>query len=205
MTILFGIELEGFYTTANGEIKPPPVTYPTDGFPGLVELRTLGGSDLFTAFGSLMAQALKTPDVDFTTCSHTFSREDRAVLRRRHIEKRACDIRNLYEKAPRNIGNKTIASVQLNLSNQRRPEYRCDKGVLHSASYGVLDVPAIVRSLDKEFSREIKLSGRQPGEYSMKDGIRLEYRSLPNFCLRLTEQGGREFIDRVTQALKEFI
>lgn len=204
MSVLFGIELEGFYKIGDS-YGPPPLLYPVDGFPGLVEIRTTGGSNLYNAFGSLMAEALKTPNVDFSQNCHIFSREDKAVIRRRQSVKQACDIRNLYGKAPRNLGNRTIASVQLNMSKRLRDEYRDDAGALHAARYGLLDVPGIIRALDQEFHNEIKLSGRQAGEYCIKDFFRLEYRSLPNSALKLTEAGGREFIERVTKALQEFI
>lgn len=201
MTILYGFELEGFF----GESGPrvPPKSYPTDGFPGLVELRTNGGASLGEAWSEICRLDLEYPGVDYSCYAHTFNREDRADIRRRHNEKSAWDIRNLYGKRPRLLGNKTLASCQISVSNRLYPSYKDDKGVVHTDRWGLLDIPKIVRALDEEFREEIKGSGRQPGEYCVKDGIRLEYRSLPNAAFHFDVSGARTFLRRIRLCVED--
>ena len=51
----YGFELEGFYRNPQtGQITAPTPAYHTDGFPGLVEFRTVGHSTLSDAFGKLI-------------------------------------------------------------------------------------------------------------------------------------------------------
>lgn len=52
--------------------------------------------------------------------------------------------------------------------------------VKEPALYGLFDFYPIVKKLDDEFKNEIKAANRQAGFYAIKDGCRLEYRSLPN-------------------------
>lgn len=196
MTIKIGFELEGFFL-AGGVVCVPPKTYPTDGFPGLVEFRTSGGKSIDDAYGIIFGLNIQYPGVDFTLYEHVFTPKQRAELRRRHNEKTAWDIQNLYGRYPRPLGNRTIASLQINVSSLLMASYKDDKGVFHPDSYGVLDVPKIVRGFDDEFAAEIRQARRQPGEYAMKDDIRLEYRSLPNFVFPFDVSGARRFLERV--------
>lgn len=200
--LVFGFELEGFYTLDGNKVTLPPLSYPTDGFPGLVELRTNGGHALDECYAEIMRLRLATPNVDFSKPSHVFSREERGAIRRRHSEKTAWDIRNLYGKAPRLLGNKTIASLQISVSNLLSKEYRCKDGVLYPAVYGLFDIPHIVRNLDREFKTEIKLSGRQPGEYAIKMDRRLEYRSLPNSAFPINPDYAPAFLERIRSAVE---
>lgn len=195
----FGFELEGFY--GDTEITVPPKEYPTDGFPGLVEFRSTGAKDIKQAYADIILAAMFHPVVQTNICEHIFSGKDRATLRRRHEVKSAWDIRNLYGRNPRLLGNKTIASLQINISEQRSNEYTDNKG-FHAASYGLLDIPRIIEALDVEFADEIKEAKRQPGEYCVKDGIRLEYRSLPNFVFPFEAVKAKEFIERIEKCIK---
>lgn len=52
-------------------------------------------------------------------------------------------------------------------------------------NWGTFDFVEIIRNLDSEFKDEITTANRQPGFYSVKDDIRVEYRSLPNFVSQI--------------------
>lgn len=197
----FGFELEGFFEQSSG-VAVPPERYPTDGFPGLVELRTTGGATLEECYASIIRQNLDTPGVNFALSSHVFSRDERGLLRRRQATKVGADIRNLYGCSPRLLGNKTIASFQLNVSNLLSASYTKSNGEFVSDRYGAIDVPRIVRSLDAAFAAEIKLAGRQPGEYAIKDDVRLEYRSLPNSVFPFDPNAARIFLLRLRNAVE---
>lgn len=198
---IYGFELEGFYNP-DGTIAPPPASYPVDGFPGLIELRTTGGQSLDRCFSELVRQRLETPGADFATSSHTFSRADKQVLRRRHEVKSSYDVQNLYGKLPRHLGNKTIASFQINISNQLYAGYVGAKGDNIPAAYGLIDTAAIVARLDKEFGTEIRDAGRQIGEYCVKDSIRLEYRSLPNSVFSWNFSSAKTLLARIKNAVE---
>lgn len=199
---LYGFELEGFFQV-EGEVSLPPKNYPTDGFPGLVELRTQGGLALHRAYSEIIRLNIDTPDVTFSLHEHVFLRNQRGELRRRHTEKTAWDIQNLYGRHPRMLGNKTIASLQLNISKQLRSSYTDVDGKFHPETYGMLDIPRIVRSLDKEFAIEIKAASRQPGEYAVKNDVRLEYRSLPNSVFSFEAETSRSFLKRIKTAVEQ--
>jgi len=198
----FGFELEGVFTEGeNNDLAIPPKHYPTDGFPGLVELRTSGYKALKEAYADILVLYSEYPDVDFSCNVAIFSAEQRAELRRREERKSAWDIQSLYGKAPRLLGNQTIASCQINVSNLLS-EARTDKeGKYHSPHWGLLDIPRIVRALDEEFAEEIREARRQPGEYCVKD-VRLEYRSLPNFAFEFDLTKAKKFLDRIEGCVK---
>jgi hypothetical protein len=197
----YGFELEGFYFPG-GVATIPPKEYPTDGFPGLVELRTIGGESLSAAYAFILSEFIKYKDVNVSQCSGVFDAKQRADLRRRHTEKSQWDIRNIYGKSPRLLGNKTIASCQINISNLLQTSYKDDKGVLHPERYGLFDVAQIVRNLDEAFSDEIFEAGRQPGEYCIKNNTRLEYRSLPNFAFELSLDKAQVFLDKIKNCVE---
>lgn len=113
-------------------------------------------------------------------------------------EKDQVSVQNIYGKTPRRLGNRTLASLQINVSNRLAKKYTDSKGNVFPDRYGAIDVIPIVRGLDKEFSDEIKNSNRQPGMYAVKDDIRLEYRSLPNSVFLLTE-----FPERLYKVFKD--
>lgn len=185
MKAQFGFELEGFYHE-DGVITIPPLGYPADNFPGLVEVRTEGGADLDNAFFALIQGMCKYPDVHFHIPSHTFKGWELTELRSRHFDKGGIKISNIYGYAMRNIGNKTLASFQVNISLKEKNTIVESAGEHPRKTHTywttkLLDIPTIVRGLDAEFADEIKAAKRQPGFYSIKDnGMRLEYRSLPN-------------------------
>lgn len=174
----FGFELEGFYWLGN-TITLPPANYTTDGFPGLCEVRTRGGSSIEDAYYSILKEFARQP-FDFSTCEHTFTQEDKRRIRSRHNEKTAVDINNIYGKEPKALGNRTIASFQVNISYMVKNSYIDDKGNHRPAQYGLFDYYPIIKALDKEFEKEIMTSHRQKGFYAIKDKCRVEYRSLPN-------------------------
>lgn len=197
----FGFELEGFMFVGDGLLTIPPKTYPTDGFPGLVELRTRGAQRLEDAYADIITERVKHHDVDFNTCSATFDGKQRAELRRRYSEKTQWDIRNIYGKTPRLMGNKTIASLQINISNVVAEERTDDKGSYHHPRYGLFDVTQVIFNLDNAFENEIKAANRQPGEYCIKDNTRLEYRSLPNFAFEFNLGIAQRFLDKINECV----
>ena len=189
----FGFEVEGFAFDDSGALTIPPKGWPHDGFPGLIELRTEGGADLDNQWFDLerrefaLSKSFKKDKctASFLVHEHKFSPKQMQELRRtRTFTKNIVDVQNIYGKAPRDARGRTLASFQINISNclqaERREQIKGETTVF-PARYGLLDVPKIVRALDEEFKSEIKAAGRQPGMYAIKDSIRLEYRSLPNF------------------------
>lgn len=211
MTYRYGFELEGFYipmlpTTglldAGREIKIPPKEYPTDGFPGIVELRTYGDHSLEQAWAGIIIEGMKYKDVDYTICWHTFSPQEKRELRKRPWTKDQQDVRNIYGKKPRALGNKSMASLQINVSNRYRAEFYDDKGVRKPAEFQMFDSARIVQALDETFAVDIKESKRQPGEYCIK-GDRLEYRSLPNFVFPFEYQEAAVFLEKIRKAVEQ--
>lgn len=193
----YGFELEGFAVSSTG-VAIPPKSWSTDGFPGLVEFRTIGGDTIEKQLGSLVTEIISLPKqggyaVDWGRTEFKFSAEQMAEMRKtRHFDKCQVDVQNIYGKSPRRLGNLTIASFQINISNQITTGYTEKKIEMKTiverhrpATYGLLDVHGIVKRLDLEFSKEIKDSGRQPGMYAIKENIRLEYRSLPNSVFKI--------------------
>lgn len=208
MTIKYGFELEGFYVDNDtGEVTIPHYSLPADGFPGLVEFRTTGGLDLFEAYGSITAEIEKTKvqshNVNTFIHEHKFTPEDMALLRKtRYFTKEIVDVQNVYGKKPRDNRGKTLASVQVNISNLSRYAQLVGQGKdkdrwVIPDQYNLLDIPQIIRNLDKAFEKEIKESGRQPGMYAIKNGYRLEYRSLPNFTWH-----EEDFLKRIKEAVE---
>lgn len=203
MSYRYGFELEGFWTGPEGIIVPPS-NYPHDGFPGLIEFRSVGGKFLEEAWSDLLCHMSKYDLSGFETgfATHTFTPDQKRAIRKVGATKDACDVQNLYGKKPRNLGGKTIASLQINISNCVRSEYRESNGTLHQDAYSILDVGKIVKALDKTFATEIKESGRQRGEYAIK-GDRLEYRSLPNTIFTWNHRLTKMFLDRIRNAVEK--
>jgi hypothetical protein len=204
----YGLELEAFCgnDSADGEITLPPIGAPTDGFPGILEFRSGPNTDLYTCYGEVHSRLTRFANESypfqavFSFPEYKFPRELLAEIRRRAHFKSQVDIQNLYGKKPRHLNGRTIASLQLNISNQISSEcYHHSTGkpsVFTPAAYGLLDIPKIVSALDDQFENEIKESGRQKGEYAIKDGVRLEYRSLP--CSAFSGK----FVQRVLEVMK---
>lgn len=201
MSIKYGFELEGFALNELQEIVIPEVSMPVDGFPGLVELRTTGGATLEEAWACIVRLMLPyQKSVSFNRHEYKFSGSDMATLRRgREFSKRPLDVKNIYGKQPRRTV-KTLASLQINISNLITPEYK-HSNQTHAARYGLLDTYGIVKRLDKAFESEIKTSNRQKGMYAIKDGIRLEYRSLPNFVFNW-DTNAIDFLSRIREAVE---
>lgn len=199
----YGFELEGFFRQIpGGDILIPPKEYPHDGFPGLCEVRSVGGSGIYDAYYQVLKDLMRNP-FDMNTPEHTFTPAQKTELRRtRSFTKQVVDIRNVYGKSPRALGNRTLASFQINVSNQLSGEWTNNKGTKRPAAYGLFDVAGVVKRLDKEFTTEIALSKRQPGFYAIKDNIRLEYRSLPNFVFRLLPHEIKTLGERITRAVE---
>jgi hypothetical protein len=196
MTLRFGFELEGFYRDADGNVALPPTRYPTDGFPGLCELRSTGGKSLDDAYFEVLRQTMEKP-FDWMLFEHTFTQEQRRGIRARPApEKEAVFINNIYGKLPRALGNRTLASFQINFSWLVAPESRTAK-TFSAARYGMIDFRPYIEKLDKEFAAELKMSNRLPGMYAVKDELRVEYRSLPNFVFTNDLAKVNTLLDRI--------
>lgn len=189
----WGFELEGFYLN-HGGVTVPPVDYPTDDFPGLVEVRSVGGGGLEKQYYDILNQVRKYP-ANYLLHEHTFSGKDLQKIRARHYEKGGVVISNVYGKHPKNAGRKTLASFQINISMP----VGCKDGVVQ---YSLFDYVDIIRRLDREFEEEIKSAGRQPGFFSIKDRARLEYRSLPNFVFRTEPYHITSLLERIQKAVR---
>lgn len=185
----FGLELELFYRDDMNIIPPPHgKDLPLDAFAGLVELRSNPSYNIFDCYGEVVAQRerlqFEKGCVLETRHEHQFNSTELAYIRRNRaaaVKNNEVEICNLYGRKPKLLKRGlAIASLQVNISNELTPAYTKDN-VHHKAQYGLLDIPHIVKNLDKAFESEISKSKRQPGCYAIKDGYRLEYRSLPNF------------------------
>lgn len=205
-SIKFGFELEMFCGTDETEngVRIPSLDMPTDGFPGLVEFRTIGGMSLEAAWSKIAEQAViyRFSDADLRLTQARFTTDQISAMRKQgRFRKPIVHVRNVYGKKQKDLKGLTLASFQINMSHQLSAECKDDKGVFHPARYGLLPCEPIVRELDKEFQVYIKSAKRQPGMYAIKDNIRLEYRSLPNsvFSFNPTEAY------RLTKRIKEAV
>jgi hypothetical protein len=202
----YGFELEGFLERDN-QVVIPNKHFPVDGFPGLVELRNVGGASLEESYSKILTQYLSLPKdhgtVNFARPEHVFSGKDMQALRAHSVfQKDLLQIKNIYGKSPRRLGNKTLAALQINFSNQINSEWVDEKGNRRPASYGLLDVYHIVSRLDKEFENEIRSTKRQPGMYAIKDYFRLEYRSLPNSVFKFSIHDAETLLNRIKSAVE---
>jgi len=208
----YGFELEGWAKDNNTfNIILPPDYWPKDGFPGLVELRTSGGNFIEIQYNDIVSQyprLFNNPKTipDFHTFEHTFSPAEKAEMRRKYrIVKDKVDIRNIYNKNPKALGNRTLASLQINISNiieNERTIAGKDGPIKLGPRYGLLDTHRIVKRLDEEFKEEIENSKRQPGFYALKEHHRLEYRSLPNSVFTFVHMNMHKVIDRIKNAVE---
>jgi hypothetical protein len=212
----YGFELEGFALGTGTEIVIPPIGWPTDGFPGLVEIRTTGPNLLEDAYFGILKGLYGIRDnicnLSIIHHEHKFSGKQVAEMRRtrRFDAKDQLDIRCIYNKEPRALNGRTLASFQINISNLINEEYKTNRVVdgkieeqiRTPEKYGMLDVPNIVRRLDEAFKDDIKRSNRQPGFYAIKDTYRLEYRSLPNFVFPANFMEARPFLEKIRKAVE---
>lgn len=211
MTYHYGFELEGFaIDMKTGDISLPPADWPTDGFPGLLELRSSGGKRAENAYYELLKEYMwlsrKTHLPTFRICEHKFNGKEIAQLRRTAVfHKEMIDIRNVYGKEPRSLNGRTLAAFQINVSHlasQTHDTVVDGKIVSGKKHYGIFDITGVVKRLDEVFKHEIKEAKRQPGMYAIKDDCRLEYRSLPNFVFEDDVLQASLLIDKIKKAVE---
>jgi hypothetical protein len=194
---LFGLELELFYKV-DDQIEVPIKGLPVDGFAGLVEIRSIVSKDPYECYGDVVQKRLALEDKFdcelALIAQHKFSSDQLREIRKNTDaprKDRKAEINNLYGKKARLLpGGVALASLQVNISNQIRKGYSGNVGAPHTSvqvtypdQFGALDVPILVRKLDERFGpRFIDEAKRTRGWYAIKDDIRLEYRSLPNFA-----------------------
>lgn len=209
----YGFELEGFLLDKEDNLCVAPFgsSYPLDGHPGIVEIRTVGGGDLNQQYFNLlsvMSRLPKSEELHFSAefAWAEFSGAQLSALRKSHpFHKESQEVFNLYNKSPKRWGNKNGASFQINVSNlleEGRSEIVGTTIRKTPDKYGLLDVAGIVRRLDEEFRDEIIDSGRQIGCYTIKENIRLEYRSLPNTVFTSQFEDSLTLINRIRQAVE---
>lgn len=196
----WGFELEGFFKEGEA-VSLPPTNYPTDGFAGIVEVRNTGGnSDIADAYYALFPLINRYPNVDYSITEHVFSGKERQLIRQRGVYKEPDLVSNLYNKEPKLLGNKTLASFQVNVSRQSTSYVGSDSSIKVTNNL-MFDMPKFIRNMDEEFAKEIKDSGRQIGCYAVKDNCRLEYRSLPNSVFTTDLASSAELIKRIKNCL----
>lgn len=209
----YGFELEGFLLDREGNlcVAHPNKGYPLDGHPGIIEIRNTGGGDLNQQYFNLFSVISKLPksnELHFSSefAWAEFSGEQLSFLRKHHdFHKETQEVFNLYNKAPKRWGNKNGASFQINVSNlleEGRSEIVGTTIRKTPDKYGLLDISGIVRRLDEEFREEIIDSGRQIGCYTIKDNIRLEYRSLPNTVFTSQFEDSLNLINRIRRVVE---
>lgn len=216
----YGFELEGFLVDSHHptQILLPPTKFPVDDNKILVEARTQEGGSLQEQLLSLNQEVTRinnflcadtSSKVDFSLFKAIVPAELKLTARRGGAFKEAVDIRNIYGFKPRNTGNYVLASFQINLSriisrssilDVKDKKGRFVQKVIMPPRYAQIDPGVIVR-LDKEFRKEIKDSGRQPGFYAIKGAYShiLEYRSLPNTVFEPKEL--KQLADRIQLAV----
>ncbi len=200
----FGFELEGFYTPLpDGKFYLPPKNYPTDGFPGLIEVRTSGGDEITRQLFDIYRQASALEGFAPHFHEHTYSPQERTKLRARESSKGSLHISNIYGRSPKALGNRTLASFQINVSYQTASEWTDVHKVKHPAKYGLFDFYPIVKGLDEVFADVIHASGRQPGFYAIKDNVRLEYRSLPSSAFPLNGEALIRLADKINSVFNK--
>ena len=189
---------------------PPPSKsdVPVDGFAGLLELRSIVSADIFECWGDIASKKLALEYQEGITFDqspeHHFTVEQLQEIRRNKNspnKDRECFIRNIYGKKPRLLrSGHALASLQISFSEKTRAGYTRNftvgtdiRSVAIPDSFGLLDTYSTVKALDEAFAADITSSARQKGFYAIKDGIRLEYRSLPaysfnqNFAKKIKE------------------
>lgn len=199
----WGFELEGFYSEGVDATTLPPTNYPTDGFAGLVEVRNTGGNtSIADAYYALFPLINQYPSVDYSKTEHVFSGKERQLIRQRGVFKEPDTVSNLYGKEPKLLGNKTLASFQVNVSRQVTTFIGKGSEQVKVVKNLMFDMPQFIRNMDEEFKAEIKDSGRQAGCYAVKDNCRLEYRSLPNSVFKTDLAESAELIERIKNCVK---
>lgn len=205
---MFGFELEGFFRGSDGVITAPPKSYPRDGFPGLVEIRTFGGAELDKAITQLTSGIMQYTSVDYSIDSYTFPAEKKALIRKLYgSNKQPLEKFNLYGSKPKLYGNLSTTSLQVNFSSLLRSD-RVVKEVTIPAAYGLFNFHSLILALDAEFAKEIKDSKRQKGEFCIKENTRLEYRSLPSSVItsggKASLESIKSFSDRIAKVTSNF-
>ena len=194
----FGFELEGWEVELEDKIILPKETRTTDAFPGLIEIRTHQGQTLKNAYFDLLKRFSDDP-FNTSTHKHTFTPDQKRILRKKQTNKSPCEINNIYSKTPKALNNSTIASLQINFSKLKDHSYHDKEGKYHETTYSLFDFIPIIKNLDNMFLDEILKSNRQPGWYSIKDSCRVEYRSLPCSVFETNLSNIRNLLNKINQ------
>lgn len=181
MSNKIGLEKEFFLIGPDGQLVVIPRNLPADDCGFLVEARGRPMSNIVDAVFSLDAATYRIerqlPD-GYHMFDDPFMRVSRDVREeaRRHYEKGLTTYQNLYgHRRHRNSTVEHTAGVHISFS---RPTIFRHEG-WHTEALINWDWPSLFRKLDEAFEEEIKESKRRPGFYEVKDGGRVEYRSLP--------------------------
>lgn len=187
--LLYGLELEMFFVNKGKTITVPQHGLPLDGCGAIVELRSEPHESLYDSTFEINKclkeyydKGINLQPVSSSGANrHEFTREEWRTILQQQNKDLITPIRSVYNEEQRELPKRVIAvSLQLNISNEIAAKYVDEEHRVTYARYGLLDIHNIVTKLDEEFAAEIRKQKRVAGEYAIKDGIRLEYRSLPS-------------------------
>ena len=185
----FGFELEFFIVdTLTGQPTLVPPDLPKDECGWLVEVRSEPHEHPLKAIHLLHAETQLVVE-RAERRGFQLKRQPRMEIPRalkvdaaRQNGKGLLRFRNLYgHKTHRNSPKEATASLHVSITNAQRYSYRDKDNRELSFTYpGFIDHAHLITTCDREFTKEIKESKRNPGFYEIKHDGRIEYRSLPN-------------------------
>ena len=185
----FGIELEYFITAGTEIIKPKKVNelfLETDDNPLLGEIRTAPDSNAYIVIGEVLGR-IKEIQTSIATMEYVMKivpskvltpEAYEAMLRDWQYLKTSMHRKNLYGKVWASSPMTVNAGLHVHFSDQSG-EYFSKDNITKNPIYAQLDIPSMVRYMDKLFAKEITAAKRTIGEYELK-AHGFEYRSLPN-------------------------
>ena len=187
---IFGMEMEFFCSDHEQNLVLPPKGASCDEFPLALEVRSAPHACMYYCvsdiirFRKVVEVALEKDKLTAQYISRVpVSKElHEQIIRDDRLNKRAIKHRNLYGKKQTLNWRVATAGIHIHFSDIQVHKTGCKEcGVREYTTTSLLDIPFIVRTLDKMYEKEIKEAGRLPGEYELKQvhgGF--EYRSLPN-------------------------
>ena len=185
----FGMEMEFFCSDHEQNLRLPPHGSSCDEFPLALEVRSAPHtciyycvSDIIRFRAALEVELEKNKLIPLYIPRVPVSKElHEQIIRDNRLNKRAIKYRNLYGKKLTPNWRIATAGIHIHFSNLASHKTGCKEcGVKEYTTTSLLDIPFIVRTLDKMYEKEIKEASRLPGEYELKGYGGFEYRSLPN-------------------------
>jgi len=187
-----GFEKEYFLVRKNGKLEDPREHgFPVDDSGYLVEARGKPSSDYYQAVFNLLLEEKKLKDFARKIGLKLVAKPNRKFSLKQALKFfqgfKPKDRNNIYGKElPEDFFRKT-AGLHVHFSEKEPQLFEYE--ILENSKpvtkhfkyfqYQQLDIPNLVRQLDKAFRKEIKRAKRIEGEYRIKKHG-FEYRSLPN-------------------------